>query len=110
MTTIERTMSTDEGIYTSMSYVMTLDGQEIGWASLTVDENSAYCDRIDIDEAHRNQGHGTALLRALSSEFGSIFVAPDNADAQRLYDRIGWDVSDKDDWWAVDQGFGVYEI
>ena len=22
----------------------------------------------------------------------------------------GWDVSDKDDWWAVDQGFGVYEI
>ena len=22
----------------------------------------------------------------------------------------GWDVSDNDDWWAVDQGFGVYEI
>lgn len=109
MTTIELTRSTDEGSYTSMAYVMTLDGKEIGWASLSVSEN-AYCERIDIDEAHRNQGHGTAFLRALASEHGSLFIAPDNEDAQRLYDRIGWDVSDKDDWWAVDQGFGVYEI
>lgn len=109
MTTIERTRSTDEGSYTAMAYVMKLDGQEIGWASLSVSEN-AYCERIDIDEAHRNQGYGTAFLRALASEFGSVFVAPDNEDAQRLYDRLGWDVSDKDDWWAIDQGFGVYEI
>ena len=109
MTKIELTRSTDEGSYTSMSYVMTLDGQEIGWAILSVSEN-AYCERIDIDEEHRNQGYGTAFLRALASEHGSLFVAPDNEDAQRLYDRLGWDVSDKDDWWAVDQGFGVYEI
>ena len=109
-TDIKLTRTIDEGSYTAMEYVMTLDGEEIGWASLNVDSKSSYCERIDIDEAHRNHGHGTAFLKALSDEYGSIFLAPDNEDAQRLYDRLGYDVTDKGDWWAVDQGYGVYEI
>lgn len=110
MTDIKLTRTIDEGSYTSMEYVMLLDGQEIGWATMSVDSKSAYCERIDIAEAHRNQGHGTELLKALSEVYGSIFLAPDNEDAQRLYDRLGYDVTDKGDWWAVDQGYGVYEI
>lgn len=110
MIDIKRTRANEEASYTSMEYVMMLDGKEIGCASLIVDSESAYCERIDIDEAYRNQGHGTKLLKTLSSEFGSVFVAPDNEDAQRLYDRIGFDVTSEGDWWAVDQGYGVYEI
>ena len=110
MIDIKRTRTTDEGSDTAMAYVMTLDGKEIGWASLSVDSESAYCERIDIDEAYRNQGYGTKLLKTLSSEFGSVFVATDNEDAQRLYDRIGFDVTSDGDWWAVNQGYGVYEI
>ena len=110
MTEIKRISTSEEESYTSIEYVMLSDGQEIGWASVQADSASAYCERIDIDEAWRNQGHGTAFLKALSDEHGSIFVAPDNEDAQRLYDRLGWDVSGKGDWWAVDQGYGVYEI
>ena len=110
MTDIKLTRTIDEGSYNSMEYVMLLDGQEIGWASLNVDSKSAYCERIDIDEAYRNQGYGTAFLKALSNEYGSIFLAPDSEDSQRLYDRIGFDVTSDGDWWAVDQGYGVYEI
>ncbi len=110
MTEIKITREVDEGSYTSMEYVMLLDGKEIGWATLSVDRKSAYCERIDIDEAYRNQGHGTEMLKTLSDEFGSIFLAPDSEDSQRLYDRLGYDVTDKADWWAVDQGYGVYEI
>lgn len=110
MTEIKITREVDEGSYTSMEYVMLLDGKEIGWATLSVDRKSSYCERIDIDEAHRNQGHGSEFLRTLSDEFGSIFLAPDSEDSQRLYDRLGYDVTDKGDWWAVDQGYGVYEI
>ena len=110
MIDIKRTRANEESSYTAMEYVMTLDGKEIGWASLIVDSESAYCERIDIDEAYRNQGHGTKHLKTLSSEGGSVLVAPDNEDAQRLYDRIGFDVTSDGDWWAVNQGYGVYEI
>lgn len=110
MNEFKKIRETEEETYTSLQYAMIVDGVEIGWANILVDDNGAYCERIDIAEDRRNHGYGTAFLQALSSEFGSIFVAPDNEGAQRLYDRLGYDVSDKDDWCYVDQGFGVYEI
>lgn len=110
MSEIKKVSTTEEETYAAIEYVMTVDGEEIGWASVMVDDNGAYCERIDIAEGHRNHGYGTELLKTLSDEFGSIYVAPDNEDAQRLYDRLGYDVSDKGDWCYVDQGFGVYEI
>ena len=70
MIDIKRTRTTDEGSYTAMAYVMTLDGKEIGWASLSVDSESAYCERIDIDEAYRNQGYGTKLHYAMLDQYG----------------------------------------
>ena len=43
MTDIKLNRTIDEGSYTSMEYVMLLDGQEIGWATMNVDSKSAYC-------------------------------------------------------------------
>lgn len=60
-------------------------------------------------EEYRNRGIGTAALQALSDEFCGIVVAPDNADALRLYQRIG-NEGTHDDAGNIDQGFGVYII
>ena len=78
----------------------------VGYCTV-ISNGAAYCERIDIDEPFRNCGYGTAALRDLSEMFGGIVVAPDNEDAKRLYDRIGYE-SYKYDY--IDQGFGVYEI
>ena len=109
MTEIIKTNITEEDSYTNIEFVMKLDGEEIGWASV-MDDGKAYVERIDIAEDHRNCGYGTEFINYLSREFGSVFLAPDNEDAQRLYDRLGYDVTGKDEWSYVDQGYGVYEI
>lgn len=110
MKEIKKVREIEEDSYTNILYTMVNDGREIGWASVMVDSKSAYCDRIDIEEASRNHGFGTEMLRYLSNEFGGIVVAPDNEDAKRLYERLGYDVTDKEDWWTIDQGFGVFAI
>lgn len=94
----------------AIQYAAIADGIEVGQASVLLGEDGAYCERIDIDEQYRNRGFGTAFLKALSEIHSDIYVAPDNADAQRLYDRLGYDVTDNGDWYMVDQGFGVYRI
>ncbi|WDL99694.1 hypothetical protein JC200_23945 (plasmid) [Alicyclobacillus sp. ALC3] len=65
-------------------------------------------ERLDIDEEQRGNGIGTAAIASLSSEYGSIVAAPDNENCKRLFERIGTDVSNE--YWMVDQGFGVYEV
>lgn len=110
MTEIKETRRIEEDGYDSISFDIISGGDVVGAISVSVSSTGAYCERIDVDEDFRNQGIGTAALNLLSSEFGSVIVAPDNADAQRLYERIGYDVTNKDDNWSVDQGFGVYEI
>lgn len=103
---LKETSRTQEDSYEAISYDIIEDGTTVGYASIMVDERSAYCERIDIDEAYRNRGLGTAALYDLSVMFHGIIVAPDNADAQRLYERIGSETSDD----MYDQGFGVYVI
>ncbi len=105
---IKKISTTEEDSYTYEMFSASVDGQEVGCASVMTDEKSTYVDRIDIYEAHRNHGFGTAFLMALSKLYGSVVLAPDNEDARRLYDRLGNDVSK--DYWMVDQGYGVYEI
>lgn len=105
-TSVVETSRTDEDSYQYVNYDITADGKVIGYASIMVDDNSAYCERIDIDEEYRNQGYGTAALYNLSSMYDGITVAPDNEDAKRLYDRIGYESSNE----YYDQGYGVYEI
>lgn len=95
-----------EDSYEAINFDIIENGITIGYATVMVDSKSAYCERIDIDEPYRNHGYGTSALEDLSKMYGSIIVAPDNADAQRLYERIGYEFSDD----IYDQGFGVYEI
>jgi ribosomal protein S18 acetylase RimI-like enzyme len=103
---IKETSRTNEDSYQAISFDIIENGMTVGHATVMNDSISAYCERIDIDEPYRNHGYGTSALEDLSRMFGSIIVAPDNADAQRLYDRIGYEISDS----IYDQGFGVYEI
>lgn len=97
-----------EKSYTLESYELVVGGDVVGWAQVMVDEESAYLERVDIEDGFQGQGYGTKFIKELSSEYGSIIAAPDNARCKRLMERLGDDVSDEQ--WAVDQGFGVYEI
>lgn len=69
--------------------------QKIGYIELFVaydedgDETSAYVKSIEINAAHRNHGYGTEVLKSLAQEHGGIYICPDNADAERLYKRLG---------------------
>ena len=88
------------------------NGQKAGTASVMAngeDDNYAYCDLIVVDPEMRNRGIGTAALQQISDRWYGVEVAPDNEDAQRLYERIGCE-SDWENAAYVDQGYGVYRI
>lgn len=106
---LKMTREIKEDSYTNQIFEIIENGAVVGGCSVMVDENSAYCERIDIDEEYRNHGYGTAALRELSEMYGSVIVAPDNEDAQRLYGRLGFEYTG-DDADYIDQGYGVYEI
>lgn len=69
--------------------------RKIGYAELFCgydddgDETYAYVKSIHIDSNFRNFGYGTATLKILAQEHGSILLCPDNPDAERLYARLG---------------------
>lgn len=105
---VKETRRVSEDSYDAISYSIQLDGIEIGTASVQA-SGTAYVERIDIDEEQRGQGYGTEALMQLSRMHGGIYLAPDNADAQRLYERIGTEYYG-DDAEYIDQGYGVYEI
>lgn len=95
--------------------------QVVGDMSIITDytEADGYCyvERIDIIPEYRNLGIGTEVLtNTLYDVFGwpcrTVIVAPDNADAQRLYSRIGSEVVGNVArvFGYYDQGYGVYEI
>ena len=103
---LSETNRTQEDSYESINYDIIKDGKTVGFATIINDANSAYLERIDIEEEFRNKGYGTAALRELSDKYHGIIVAPDNEDAKRLYERLGYESSDD----MYDQGYGVYEI
>lgn len=105
--TIEKVGTNEEDNFTYNSYKIYRDGEAIGDIGVMLDDNYAYCERIDIDEEYQNNGYGTKALKAIVDEYGDVVVAPDNADAQRLYERLGSEWNG-DDAGYIDQGFGVY--
>jgi GNAT superfamily N-acetyltransferase len=68
-----------------------------------------YVESIFIDETHRNFGHGTAALMTLKDMYSGLYLAPDNADSQRLFERIGKDANSSD-FGTLCQGYGVYSL
>lgn len=110
MIDLVNTRTTYEDTYEVAYYDINLDGITIGQLDVMVeDDQPAYVERIDIDPEYQNKGYGTKVLYTLSNLYDGILVAPDNADAQRLYERIGtlcnYEYAD-----YVDRGYRVYEI
>lgn len=98
-----------DGLFTA--YDIIADGVKVGACSLIQwDDDSALIERIDIDEAFRGQGIGTKAIHELASLSDSTYIVPDNADAQRLYNRLGFEVDAESDWSYKDVGFGVYKV
>lgn len=83
------------------------DGVVVGRMTvLRYESGEVHIDRIDVDDAYQGRGFGTAALES----FRGAYIVPDNADAARLYARLGSEVSPASEWSALDQGFGVYQI
>ena len=96
------------------------DGVKVGEAYVLVDDDhdDAMVDWIEIYGENKGRGLGTEFLLHLASanEYGEIVMAPNSEDAQRLYERLGEDASERkhdrwvEQWQYIDQGFGVYRI
>lgn len=105
----------DEASFTNSFYSL-LDGdREIGTASMEAyADGTNYVARLDVIEGERGKGYGTAMLQMLREIYGSLVITPDNADAARLYDRLGTSLVGTrqydESFFALDNGFGVYAI
>ena len=99
-------------------YDIIANGEKVGSLEIidqfNEDNDTAYVERIDIDEEYRGQGIGTAVLSdILRDTYYNVVVAPDNKDAQRLYERLGKEFvcyGDNYDFSYNNQGYGVYVI
>lgn len=112
LTETERTETETEGTF------ITLEGAHVRAVVETVADGIAYLERLDVEDGFRGQGLGTAAIREIAAQYDTLYIAADNADAARLYARLG----EEADWakanrlglgeWldAADQGFGVVEI
>ena len=97
-------------------FYITHNNQKIGHGNIILSESEddfTYLEAIEILPEYRNQGFGTKALYRLSEIYGEFYFAPDNSDAQRLYDRIAYPISDNEYsrfGFAIDQGYGVYVL
>lgn len=93
-------------------------GEHVTATVIELDDDSAYIERIDVDERFRGLGIGTAAIAEICEDFGRVYAAPDNADSARLFGRLGEKVvgddvdaaAPMDCLYYLDQGFGVYEV
>lgn len=125
-TTVKTTLRAKHKFGTTLFLDILVDGAVVGEAMLTRyhDEDCNYHDEdceikysrldfIDIDEAHRGKGYGSAAIGAMRKTFGRIVAAPDSEDSQRLYESIGEPMFDFDgdmEECYLDIGFGVYDF
>ena len=97
---------------TELQITASINSEPVGEMTIIVyDDNTAYLERIDVDEGKRGRGYGTQMLKHAAGYADTVYIAPDNADAQRLYNRVGSQMrSDYYDAYgfAIDQGYGVY--
>jgi len=80
-----------------------VDGVEVGWVWASLPGHAAaemaWIDEIVVDEKHRRQGHGQAIMEAIESELIDLGVSRlglnvfgFNDVARRLYERLGFEV------------------
>ena len=97
-------------------YTIEVDGERVGLMNFVVPDedfsDNAYLENIDIDEAHRNKGHGTEALKEAAKMYWRVYIAPTNEDNARLYARLGEDARGqiREEEMEVNQGHGVYVL
>lgn len=101
-----------EGSWTTVKNEIYRDGLKVGEANIMVDsedEDKIYLEDFNINKEFRNQGIGTEVLKMLAKEASDyLYMAPTDEDNQRLYARLGEELTTNDP--EVDQGYGVYKI
>lgn len=88
-----------------------VNGQEVGGMAINeYEDGAAVLERFDIEDDQQNKGYGTEAFKQMANDFLVLIVAPDNEDAKRLYERLATPMPDHlmDDWWPLDQGYGLY--
>lgn len=91
----------------SVVFRITTGGKEVGVAALLVSDESAYVEGIEIYARFRGRGYGTKAIRLLARLYDTVYLSPDNPDAQRLYERIGFEYHGDE---YPDLGYGTYEV
>lgn len=111
ITLIEKLFDT-EGDWLTIEHTIMVEDTEVGKAYIiTKDgEDEVYLEDITIDEAHRNKGIGTQVIRMLAKKYSYIYFAPTGEDNKRLYERIAEEEPSFKDHDAIDQGFGIYYL
>ncbi|MEP7053887.1 MAG: ribosomal protein S18-alanine N-acetyltransferase [Actinomycetota bacterium] len=78
--------------------VAEIDGQIVGYAGLSVVADESYVQTLAVAAGHQGRGLGTQLLvelltraRAGGATLAGLEVRADNARAQRLYARFGFE-------------------
>jgi RimJ/RimL family protein N-acetyltransferase len=96
---------TEEGLASSAHYywnLVTEDGSAVGdlWVFVEHDKPRAFIYFIGVDEGQRGKGYGQQALAALEDALRPLSVRRielnvfgDNATAQRLYARAGYEIS-----------------
>ncbi len=97
--------------YQDGMYTATVEGLEddiaVCEATILIYGSEALIERIDTAEGYRGKGYGTEMLQWAGSITDSVYIVPDNADAARLYDRLG---DEADAEWVPDYGYGSYRL
>ena len=96
-----------EEVYEDIKYQC---GEKIGYLQITkffegyeehgaddeVDDDAelefVYLSSIHLDEAYRNKGYGTKVLKDLAKHYGSFYLIPENARCRHLCERLGEEV------------------
>jgi GNAT superfamily N-acetyltransferase len=110
--TFKTTISAEES-YENQAIIAYENEELVGTMSIMISEEGAYLERIDVDESKRNMGYGSKMIAYAASLHGFVYAAPDNADSERLFARIGSKMDDSDYGEVgcyVDQGYGVYTL
>lgn len=109
MTNLKLKSTEEMGNSTVYEYVIENDGMGIGYVEVVTDEDYTTINDIVIEEEFQNKGHGTQTIKMVVKEFGHVILAPTNEDNQRLYERLGCELT-SGNLPEIDQGYGIYEI
>ena len=97
----------EEGKSIIYDYVIKVGGENVGYVEVVEFDGDYIVFDLHIVSEQRRKGYGTQILLILVEEYGGYYLAPTDEDNQRLYERLGEEVTCP---YEIDQGYGVYYI